>query len=76
MWDGGPAEAAGLEIGDLVMDVDGTPITGMADMLRHIWALGEAGVEVPLIIFRDRGIKEIRVPSASREDFYKTPRLH
>ena len=76
MWDGGPAEAAGLEIGDLVMEVDGTPITGMADMLRHIWALGEAGVEVPLIIFRDRGIKEIRVPSASREDFYKTPRLH
>ena len=58
------------------MEVDGTPITGMADMLRHIWALGEAGVEVPLIIFRDRGIKEIRVPSASREDFYKTPRLH
>ncbi len=76
MWDGGPAETAGIEIGDLVLEVDGIPITGMADMLRRIWALGEAGVEVPLIIFRDRGIKEIRVPSASREDYYKAPRLH
>lgn len=76
MWNGGPAESAGLEIGDLVLEVDGTPVTGMADMLRRIWSVGEAGVDVPLIIFRDRGVKEIRVPSASREDYYKAPRLH
>ncbi len=76
MWDGGPAEAAGIEIGDLVLEVDGTPVIGMADMLRRVWALGEAGVEVPLVIFRDRGLKEIRVSSSCREDFYKPPQLH
>ncbi|MBC8338568.1 MAG: serine protease [Rhodospirillales bacterium] len=76
LWEGGPAESAGIEIGDLVLEVEGTPVTGMADMLRRIWALGEAGIEVPLIIFRDRGVREIVIPSARREDFHKAPRLH
>jgi len=76
LWNGGPAEQAGIERGDLVLEVDGTPVTGMADMLRNIWSLGKAGIEVPLIIFRDRSIMEIRVPSARRSDYYKTPKLH
>ena len=76
LWDGGPAEAAGVEIGDLVLEVDGAPITSMAEMFRRVWSLGEAGVEVPLILFHDRGVREILVPSASREDFHKPPRMH
>ena len=76
IWDCGPAETAGIEIGDLVLEVNGTPVTGMADMLRQIWAQGEAGVEVALIIFRERSIREIITPSASREDYHKSPRLH
>ena len=76
LWDGGPAEAAGVEIGDLVLEVDGAPVTSMADMFRRIWSLGEAEVEVPLILFHDRGVREILVPSASREDFHKPPRMH
>ena len=76
LWGSGPAEQAGIEIGDLVLEVDGTPVTGMAEMFRHIWSLGEAGVEVPLIVFRDRGVREIRIPSASRSDYYKAPQLH
>ena len=76
LWNGGPAEQAGIERGDLVLEVDGTPVTGMADMLRNIWSLGKAGIEVPLIIFRDHSIMEIRVSSARRSDYYKTPKLH
>ena len=76
LWSGGPAEQAGIEIGDLVLEVDEMPVTDMAGMYRRIWAMGEAGVEVPLIIFRDREIFEIRVPSASRSDYYKAPQMH
>ena len=76
LWSGGPAEKAGVEAGDLILEVDGRPVTGMADMLRRIWSLGEAGVEVPLIVFRDRQIMEIAVTSASRSDYHKAPKLH
>ena len=61
---------------DLVLEVDKMPVTDMAGMYRRIWAMGEAGVEVPLVIFRDREILEIRVPSASRSDYYKAPQMH
>jgi len=76
LWDGGPAEQAGIEVGDLLLEVDGTPVTGMADMLRNVWALGVPGVEVPLIVFRDRGVREIRITSSSRSQYYKPPRIH
>jgi S1-C subfamily serine protease len=76
LWDGGPAEVAGVEIGDLVLEVDSTPVTGMADMLRRIWALGDAGVEVPFMVFRDRSVQEVIIQSACREDYHKRPRMH
>ncbi len=76
LWSGGPAERAGLEPGDLVLEIDGRPVTGMASMYRQIWSLGDAGIEVPLTVFRDKRILEIRVASADRADFYKKPDLH
>ena len=45
-------------------------------MFRAVWALGDAGVEVPLTVFRDGDTMEIRVRSADRSDFFKSPRLH
>ena len=76
LWNGGPAEQAGIEVGDLVLEVDGVPVTGMADMLRRVWALGAPGVEVPLIVFRERSVREIRITSSSRSNYYKSPRMH
>ena len=49
-----PAHRADLRPGDVVVDVDGRPVSGLAEMFRSIWALGEAGVEVPLRVVRDR----------------------
>lgn len=72
----GPAERAGLETGDLVLAVKGTDVTDLASMYRSIWSLGQAGVEVPLKIFRGGRTKELRVTSADRQRFLMTPRLH
>jgi S1-C subfamily serine protease len=76
MWNGGPAHKSGIEVGDLILEVDGQPVAGMPSLFRRIWSMGEAGVEVPLMIFRDRKILEIAVPSASRSDYHKAPKLH
>ena len=72
----GPADRAGLKVGDLIVAISGRPITGLATFYRSIWKLGESGVEVPLAIFRDGKLLEIRVHSASRAEFLKRPQLH
>jgi hypothetical protein len=41
-----------------------------------VWSLGEAGVEVPLSIFRDGRAVELRVASADRSRFLRAPRVH
>jgi hypothetical protein len=45
-------------------------------MFRKVWALGEAGVEVPLTINRAGRVMEVRVRSGDRRDFLKGPVLH
>ncbi|MBN9400514.1 MAG: Do family serine endopeptidase ['Candidatus Kapabacteria' thiocyanatum] len=53
---GGAAEAAGLEVGDVVMEVDGSPVKTSNDLQNQI-VLHRAGDKVTLKIWRDR--KEI-----------------
>jgi S1-C subfamily serine protease len=74
--DGGPAETGGLQAGDVIEAVAGEPVADLAALFRSVWALGEAGVRVPLTIRRDgRGVK-LALVSADRERFLRTPSLH
>lgn len=70
---GGPAERAGIRAGDVIDAIAGERPGGVADMYRRIWALGDAGVEVPLEIRRDGVTQEITVPSGDR---YRYLKLH
>jgi len=74
--DGGPANSADVRAGDVVLEIDGDPVDQLAPMYRKIWALGVAGVEVPLTVLREGEEMEIRVRSGSRADYLKSPRLH
>jgi S1-C subfamily serine protease len=72
----GPARKADLRTGDIVLAVGGTEVSDLAGLFRRIWALGNAGVEVPMTIYRDGRTMELKVPSADRRRFLKAPRLH
>jgi S1-C subfamily serine protease len=72
---GAPAEAAGVQLGDIVLEVDGERASGLADLLRKTWKVGAAGVEVPLTVARDTEVRRIRVRSADRHDFLRKPAL-
>lgn len=67
----GPAAAAGLVADDLIVAVGGETVTGQADFYRKLWALGEAGVDVPLTVLRRDGLAEITVTSGDRYDFLR-----
>jgi S1-C subfamily serine protease len=63
---GGPAEAAGLATGDLILGVGDTPVHSLFEFYREVWALGPPGVEVPLIVMNESGISQRRVRSGDR----------
>jgi S1-C subfamily serine protease len=74
--DGGPAERAGLASGDIIVAVAGKRVSTLAEFYRSLWALGEAGVTVPLTAYHEGEISEIAVESGDRSRFLKAPRLH
>jgi S1-C subfamily serine protease len=72
----GPARKADLRTGDILLAVGGTEVSDLAGLFRRIWAQGNAGVDVPLTVYRDGRTFELRVPSADRRRYLKAPRLH
>jgi hypothetical protein len=51
-------------------------VSDLAGLFRRIWALGEAGVAVPLTINREGRTLEVRVQSTDRRRLLKGPVLH
>jgi S1-C subfamily serine protease len=73
---GAPAERAGVQVGDLVIEVAGGRVGGLADLFRKIWSLGDAGVEVPMTLVREGSVSRVRVASTDRQALLKRPSLH
>jgi len=73
---GGPAERAGVKLGDLVLEVGGERVAGLAAMFRRIWSAGAAGSDVTLTLSRRGTSSQVQIRSADRSDFLKKPRLH
>lgn len=73
---GGPAERAGVKLGDLILQVGGDPVAGLAALFRRIWSTGPAGSEVTLTLSRRGATSKVLIRSADRHDFLKKPRLH
>jgi S1-C subfamily serine protease len=74
--DRGPAKQADLRTGDIVLSVAGKEVHDLAGFFRRIWAQGQAGVEVPITIYREGETMQLRVKSGERNKFLKGPSLH
>jgi len=72
----GPAARAEIKTGDVVVAVKGDRVSTLAGFYRKVWALGHAGVEVPLTLYREGVTFDVRVNSSDRAKFLKGPRLH
>ena len=72
----GPARRANLKTGDIILAVAGEEIGDLAGLYRGIWKQGKAGVEVPLLVYRDGKTMDLNVRSADRARFLKSPSLH
>jgi len=72
----GPARRAGLRADDAVRAVGGKSVTSLAGFYRAIWALGDAGVDIPLTLDREGDVFDVRITSADRSQFLKSAPLH
>jgi S1-C subfamily serine protease len=73
---GGPAEAAGIKPGDLILGVAGQRPADMAAFYRRIWALGPPGTEVPLDLIQGGVPRRVVVKSADRYAWLKLKRSY
>jgi len=62
---GGPAELAGLRVGDAVVAVDGEPVDGAASLQAQIRER-QVGDQVTLTVLRDGARQELRVTLGER----------
>jgi S1-C subfamily serine protease len=72
----GPADRADLGQGDIVLAVAGDEVTSLAEFYRAVWALGPAGVSVPLTLAREGDVFQVEVRSKDRRSYLKKPRMH
>jgi len=65
-----PAEAAKLQIGDVILEFDHTPVENDAHLVNLV-GLTEIGKQVPVVIFRDRKPQTVTVQVGDRDQFGK-----
>lgn len=72
----GPAARAELKTGDVILAVDGEKVTSQTEFYRKMWALGAAGVDVPLTVHHEGVTFDVTVTSTDRFKLLKAPQLH
>ena len=72
----GPAARAELKAGDVILALNGEKITSQSAFYRKLWALGPAGVDVPLTVHHDGVTFDVVLTSIDRTRLLKGPRLH
>lgn len=66
-----PADAAGMQPGDIIMRVAGHEIYGLGHLFRTVWSLGPAGVEVPITVLRNSTRHELVLDSVERSTYMR-----
>ena len=72
----GPAARAELRAGDVILAIHGERISSQAAFYRKLWALGPAGVDVPLTVHHEGVTFDVVLASTDRARLLKAPRLH
>ena len=72
----GTAARAELKTGDVILAVDGEKVTSQSAFYKKMWALGPAGVDVPLTVHHEGVTFDVAVTSTDRFKLLKAPKLH
>lgn len=71
-----PADKAGVQGGDIIVGVGADAVNTHAELYRKLWSLGPAGTEVTLKVLQGANVKEIKVRSIDRLDYFRAKPTH
>jgi serine protease Do len=66
-----PADKAGVQRGDIIVGVGADTVTTHAELYRKVWSLGPAGTDVPLKVLQGSNVREIKVRSIDRMEYFR-----
>jgi S1-C subfamily serine protease len=72
----GPAARAELKSGDVILAVKDEPVTSLLELYRSLWALGTAGVDVPLTLYSHGVTFDVTLKSVDRAKMMRAPKMH
>ena len=67
----GPADRAGVQSGDIILAVGAEGVRSQAEFYRKVWGRGAAGSEIPLRVLQGIDIREIKIRSIDRMDYFR-----
>jgi serine protease Do len=67
----GPADRAGMQSGDIILAVDGDSVRTQADFYKKVWSRGKAGDDIPLKVLQGADVKDIKVHSMDRIEYFR-----
>ena len=69
----GPAQAAGLQPGDVVLAIDGEKVATLEAFYKKLWARPSADSTVELVVQRGAEIRQVRLQAVDRMSTMKRP---
>jgi S1-C subfamily serine protease len=73
---GGPADEAGVEVGDIILGVAGEPVRTQVDFYTKLWSGRNAGSSVPLRLLQGADVRELSVRSIDRVEYFRPRTMH
>jgi S1-C subfamily serine protease len=66
-----PADIAGMKSGDIILGVGTEAVRSQADFYKKVWSKRRAGDTVPLRVLQGTDIKELKVESIDRTQYFR-----
>ncbi|MEP6677674.1 MAG: S1C family serine protease [Betaproteobacteria bacterium] len=72
----GPADRAGLRTGDIILAVAGDAVRTQSEFYTRVWSGGSAGDEIPLRVLQGIDVKEVKVRSIDRTEYFRPKTMY
>jgi len=66
-----PAALAGVRPGDILLGVGAESVKTHEELYRKMWSMGPAGVDVPLRVLQGGDVRDLKVRSIDRFEYFK-----